>query len=312
MDSSIYNDKQLESYLRNELPDEEIAALEDELLRDDELFQRLQTVEMNLIDRYLENELTGEEKERFEANFLSNEANQWELEKGRVFRESLDLVRKKESSARNVTKFPLVNKGLFYSVRLPQLAAAAVILISIATFAAWLVIRSQSKNSNNLSTKAVRPPTPERGNAGNNTTPPREQPSPSPNIPPPKRKTDPVQEQWLYLRDEATGVMGPGDDLHLTISPDTETLKLRFELLDDARTKDVFRIAIKDEMGYPVFPSPGTIDVKPSSIRYSGLVRRTISVNVPVKWLKTGERYRFEIADPYAQKTFVINKTARR
>lgn len=312
MNSFIYNDTKLESYLCNELSDEETAALENDLLRDDELFQRLETVEMNLIDRYLDNEMTGEERGRLEANFLSNAANQWTLEEARVFRESLELVRKKESSARNVTKFPRVNKGVFYSVRLPQFAAAAVILISIAILVAWLVIRSRSQNSNSLSTKAVRPPTLETGNKGSDTPPLREQPSPSPNIiSSPERKKEPLQEQWLYLKDEATGVMGPGDDLHLTIVPDTKNLSLQFELLDDARTKDVFRITIKDEMGYPVFPS-GTIDVKPSSIRYRGLVRRAISVNVPVTLLKPGERYRFEIAEPYAQKTFVINKTARR
>jgi negative regulator of sigma E activity len=311
MNSFIYNDKTLESYLCNELPDEEIAVLEDALLRDDEFFQRLETLEMDLIDRYLENEMTGEEKKRFEANFLSNPANQWKLEEARVFRESLELVRKKESSAREVTRVPFVNEGNFYSVRLPQFAAAAVILISVAIIA-WLVIRSQSQNSNRLSTRGVRPPTPETGSIGSPTPQPREQPSPSPNnISSPERKREPLKEQWLYLRDEATGVMGPADDLHLTIPRGTETLRLRFELLDDALTKDVFRITIKDELGYPIFPSPGTLDVKPSSIRYRGLVRRAITVNVPVTLLKTGQRYRFEIADPHAQQTFVINRTRR-
>ena len=311
MDSLIYSDKKLESYLCNELPDEEVTALEDELLRDDEFFQRLQTVEMNLIDRYLENEMTGAEKERFEAKFLRNAANQRLLEEARLFRESLELVRKRESSARNVTKFPVLSKEVLYSVRLPQLAAAAVILISMATLVAWLLLRSQNKTSNDLRTKVVRPPTPEANSAVGTTSPPPEQPSPAPDISPPKKKAAPLKEQWLYLRDEASGVMGSGDELQLTVSPDTETLILRFELLDDARDKEVFRVAIKDPLGYPVFPS-GTIAVAPSSIRYRGLVRRVISVNVPVKLLKTGERYSFEIAEPYAHRTFVVNKTARR
>lgn len=288
MTSSVYNDKKLEAYLLNELPEDEIPALGDELLRDDELFQRLQTVEMNLFDRYLENEMAGEERQRFEATFLSNPANQWKLEEERVFRESLELLRKRRS-------------------QFPQLAAAAVILISLAVLGVWLATRSNNQSSGDLTTKAVSTPTPEI-----NVTP-IPQPSPSPTNPPTERKPPShVEEKWLYLRETTTGVMGPGDDVPITVSPDTDSLSLRFELLEDAATKDVFRVSIKDEFDYPIFPLPGTIEVKPTEIRYRGRLRRALAVDVPIKSLKPSARYSFEIPELRAKITFVLNRTRNR
>ena len=305
MESLIYNQKKLESYLLNELPSSEITALEDEFLRNDELFQLLETVEMNLIDRYLENELTEDEKQRFETAFLKNPANQWKLEEARVFRESLDRLRSKQISPQNIRKIPVVDKSLFRAGHLPQIAAAAVVLLLLTAFIGWLAFRSSRQPApNNLSTKVVPPPTNEDNT---NTTPPQDQPSPSPTKPKPR---EPVRKEWLFLRDQTTGVMGAGVDKNITLS-DNDVLRLQFELLDDAATKDVVQVSIKDQRGYPLFSS-GTIDVKPTPVRYGGLLRRAIAVDIPVSSLKLGERYRFEIVEPYASKTFVVTKSANR
>jgi hypothetical protein len=304
MEPSSYSDNTLEAYLNDELPDDQLAAFEDELLRDEALFERLQTVETNIIDRYLEDEMAGEEKRRFEAGFLSYPDNERKLDEARVFRESLALLRKKESPAGNVAQFPVTKRSFLSSVRLPQIAAAAVVLILIGIFLAWLLFRAPNQNLTSMSTKVTPAPTPDNSSP----TPPHEQPSPSPNR---QRSTNRIREKWLYLKEGASGVMGSDDELYLTTSPDTDVLRLRFELIDDTRTKDLFRVTVKDQMGYPIFPSPGTIDVKPISTRYRGHVRRAISIDVPVSKLKLGERYRFEIAEPYAFQIFVVDNGRR-
>ena len=300
MEPASYNDDALEAYLRHELPDDEIAALEEQLLRDEELFQRLETVEMNLIDRYLENEMSDTEKQSFESGFLSEPDNAWKLKDARVFRESLALSRKK-APRQNVVQFPVVFKRVFQSVRVQQMTAAAVVLIVLAVIVLLIIVRSREsqlpdKNISSMSTKVGPTVTPEP------TVLPREEPSRSPG------KRPRIKEQWLYLREARSGVMGPGEELPVTIAPDTEVLRFRYELLDDAGTKDVLRITIKDQRDYPIFPSPGTIDVKPTSLRYRGIARRAISIDVQTNNLKIGERYRFEIADPYTSKTFRIER----
>lgn len=300
MAASSYSDKELESYLRNELPDDEIAALEDKLLRDDELFQRLETVEMSLFDRYLENEMADEEKQRFEETFLSNPANQAKLDEAHVFRESLELVRPKEASPAGAAIVPIVRQGFFSSLRLPELAAAAIILILIAALIAYFAMQSRNQKPNDLIADTIPRPTPEISPT------PTQQLSPPPDISPSQRPSPArIQEQWLYLRDMNTGVMGSSDDLLIPLAPGAETLRLRFELLEDVRTRDVFHVSVKDQMGYPVL---NTIEVTPIQIRYRGLRRRALSVDIPVINLKPRERYRFEIADVPPPKTFVISR----
>jgi hypothetical protein len=284
MEPASYNDNVLNAYLRGELPDDKIAALEDQLLRDEELFQRLETVEMNLIDRYLENEMTDPEKQHFEAVFLGNPDNKRKLNEARVFRESLALLRKKEPP-NNVTPFPVVLKRVFASVRVQQVAAAAVVLIVLALIVLLAIVRWRESQM------------PDRNFSSMSTKVGPEQASPSPI----KRSTgERIQEQWLYLKEARSG-----EELHVTISPDTEVLRFHYELPTNA-PKYALRVTIKDQREYPIFPTPGTISAKPIVVRDRGISRRAISIDVPVSSLKLGERYRLEIVEPYASKAFRI------
>jgi hypothetical protein len=299
MEPSSFNDNVLEAYLFDELPEDQIAPLEDELLRDEELYDRLETLEMNLIDRYLEDEMTAEEKRRFEDGFLSHADNQRKLEEARVFRESVASLREKRPPP-NVVSFPIAFRKFFQSVRVQQVTAAAVALIVIALIVVLAIIRSRERampdsNFSRLGSRSSPSVTPEIRIP--------DQLSPSPTKPASKNR---VRERWLYLKDDPTGVMGSGEDVTVTIFPNTEVVRLRFELLDDTLTKDSFRVTVKDQMGYPIFPSPGTIAVTPSPIRYHGATRRAISIDVPVSSLKIGQRYRFEILEPYASQNFLV------
>jgi hypothetical protein len=283
MSSRAYSESELESYLRGELPQNEIDALEDELLRNDELFQRLQTLEMTLIDSYLEDEMTGNDKQRFETTFLNNPENQWKLEKERVFRKRLEF---------------LARRRLWQ----PQLTAAAVILISLAILG-WFALQMMNQRSRDLSTQATPPPTPQA------TVMPSPEASPSPSASPAQQKlVNPVKDKWLYLRNMRTGVAGTNDARRIAIAADTTTLRLRYELPDDASMSDVYEIVIKDEFDYPILPSQGTVGLKPVEIRYHGRSLKTLSLDVPVSALKLNAPYQFEIAKLHTKITFVLTK----
>lgn len=62
--------RQLKSYLLGELPENEAEALEEAFFADDELFAILQSVEDDLVDAYVDQELDGHQRARFEARFL--------------------------------------------------------------------------------------------------------------------------------------------------------------------------------------------------------------------------------------------------
>lgn len=64
------NEPLLVKYLLGELSDEEERQLEEQYFADDDLHEELQSVEIDLIDRYVSNELSGYELEKFKKQFL--------------------------------------------------------------------------------------------------------------------------------------------------------------------------------------------------------------------------------------------------
>src|SRR5215217_7767198 len=64
--------KTLKQYLLGQLTNEQQRAVVDErLLLDDDSFEELQLVKEDLIDQYLNEELTGHERKAFETHFLT-------------------------------------------------------------------------------------------------------------------------------------------------------------------------------------------------------------------------------------------------
>jgi hypothetical protein len=84
-------------YLLNELSESENEDLEDEMVLDDELAERRQTVEMNLIDSYVMDEMSPDERHRFESGFLLFPENRLKVEEARMLHESLSLLRKEQA-----------------------------------------------------------------------------------------------------------------------------------------------------------------------------------------------------------------------
>lgn len=65
----------LTEYLLGRLPEKEQARLEERLFRDDALFEELEAAKAELADDYARNELTADQRERFEMRFLGSK--QW-------------------------------------------------------------------------------------------------------------------------------------------------------------------------------------------------------------------------------------------
>ncbi len=72
MDESATSDKHLVRYLLGELAEDEAGELEQAVLADGELFERLCMAEDDLADAYARGELAGRERERFEGRFLAS------------------------------------------------------------------------------------------------------------------------------------------------------------------------------------------------------------------------------------------------
>jgi len=67
-----YSNKTLTEYLLGQLPDAETEQLDELSIRDDEFVARLDKVELELVDAYVEGELTGEMLDRFKSHYLGS------------------------------------------------------------------------------------------------------------------------------------------------------------------------------------------------------------------------------------------------
>lgn len=98
---TMNKDDLLTKYIFNELPASENEQLEDQLALDDELAERMQTLEMILIDRYVLDEMTAVDRNRFEKGFLLFPENLQKVEDARSFHQSLGQLKKDRLASRS-------------------------------------------------------------------------------------------------------------------------------------------------------------------------------------------------------------------
>ena len=301
-------DKLLVRYLFNELDENEARDFEDEMLLDDELAERVEVVEMNLIDCYVRNELIAAECLRFEERFLVDPENKVKVDRARMFQQSLRLSFDKNQF---VTQ-PTDNQGWrgifhgFFARPLPALALLTTVVILIAALIVF-EIRRRTHTPNSLTTNSA-PPAPVNQNTPDSTTPA----SPSKNAGPELARSDPqkyTQHEYIH-RQDWNGAERGGPVVHLTIGPQVKTLNLVYELGNDkAAAKETYGITIKNQYGERVWPQNKLKeDIKPV-FEKGGKRQKLIVVMVPVKVFADAGPYSFEIDDQYLPaKQFTVKK----
>lgn len=133
MEKQTYDDQLILQYLLGRLSDEEVDRLDCLDFEDDQFSQRLQAVEDDLIDAFVNDELSGQELERFNSHYLLTPRRREKLVFARAFQQlrhssgAAARSEKKPSDWRRVWREPLQLWGL---------AAAAVLLLLAGI---WLV-----------------------------------------------------------------------------------------------------------------------------------------------------------------------------
>ena len=86
------NESTLVRFLLGELPEEEMAALEERFFRDDSLFDELRAAEAELVDRYVRGELSGVTLQQFERHFLKFPERRQRVDFARSLAKAVDQV----------------------------------------------------------------------------------------------------------------------------------------------------------------------------------------------------------------------------
>jgi hypothetical protein len=322
-------DKVLVRYLFNEMDETEIVALEDKMLLDDELFERVRVVEMNLIDGYVRDEMTTEESLRFKEKFLAVPENIDKVNHARMFHQSMRLLHEEEQVAPQTIRKQNRHQwlaGLFQRPR-AALAFTAIALVFIVTlYAVYLYSpnRSGTANENSIAGSSV-PPIPDNVNTGTDNT---SNSSLAVNAPgsqqrPPliqsvnkesnihgieTAKNDPGKyTQSMCLNCDQRGGERGVSNVSITLGKQVKNLNLMYELLKDAPERDTYGVTIKDKGDYPIRlkNNQEKEEVKPVKIK----LRTFLIVSVPTRALKDSGPYYFEIDDQYfLPKSFTIKR----
>jgi hypothetical protein len=301
----------LRKYLCNETTESETADLEEELISDEDLDQRLHVIEMNLIDRYVRGEMSPLERASFERGFLSHAANQAKVEEAELFHRSLNRLQKEvvEVPPSIATRWW---DHRVYQIPVPTLAVAALLLIVGAVVVIQVMIPKRVADSDQLTQVTVPSPTvpPQTGQQPENTSQPetrsKQQPGNTnqsearrklqPSVSLEKRNSNTLalkhfknlpQDEWLVDPDKRSGLLG--GDVTIKLEPNREQLRLKVPLFDNARQK-TFRVVIKD-----ADKTLKDVNVKPVPVNHNGRMISIIFVDVPVVKFRENGSFEFGI-----------------
>ena len=103
MSSDLKSEKLLAQYLLGELPEEQQVEIEDRAFSDQEFMASITSVENDLIDEYVRNEMPAADRRRFESRFLASESRRKRVEFAKALAQFLPEIRVTERGTRNVS-----------------------------------------------------------------------------------------------------------------------------------------------------------------------------------------------------------------
>jgi hypothetical protein len=330
IDTFHERDEALVRYHFNELGDAERIGLEDEMLLDEELFERAHVVEMNLIDSYVRGEMTAEERMRFERGFLAASENRDKVARARMFHKSLGRLHEggptappeavPEQAGAEPRRERIRRLGELFRRPLPSLAFGALALLLVFGGLYYLV-RITGRLPADSDTARTHPtpsapkqtlantPTPDNSPPADATPPPHELlPAPSLRAAPQSKGVELARndsarytkEVCLFCEDQAGSERSGGDLVHITLGKKIRYLKLRHELLGDIRDRDSYFVTIYDKYDDPLKLKGDETkqEVKTVRRKEAGRLRRFVIVELPVSTFKDNGPYKFVIDEP--------------
>jgi hypothetical protein len=312
-------DEFLERYLLNELSEVENEEFEDEMVLDKKLIERVQAVEMCLIDSYVTDEMSPAERLRFERGFLLFPENRLKVEDARALHEGLRLIRKEQSAgqgsqteslppeqpAGGAAHAPRLRRSWFPRLPTPVLALAALLLLAIGLGMFLIPWRDVFKiQTHNLSVKATPTPQTTHGDSQNQTAtnqnapPPEQQTTPTPEMAalPPKTVYETIKEQPGFIVAGTSRGSGTGaaKARPVAVRKGSEFLMLTMTLLPERQVANgrPLSVAVYDahNLDSALFPSGGGLRLTPR--RVSGSKQAyAVTLRIPTSLLRDGRTY---------------------
>ncbi len=135
------NEEKIINYLLNSASDEDAVEIESRLSSDEEYRKEVETVEMVLIDRFVQGEMSSDESAAFESMYLNFPELREKVEKSRQFHQQFEIWRAEESTE----AVPQRRFGWF-DFRLPAFAYAAALFLFLIVGGTLLYFTKPGEN----------------------------------------------------------------------------------------------------------------------------------------------------------------------
>lgn len=245
LDQTPYSDETLRQLLLGMLSAEQRDSIEDGFAADDELFDRLNDVEEELLEAYARGELTDEDSKRLESGLLMVPRN----------RERVQMLRTMKVAFERRVENPRSRSASWFGHPLWRIAFGVAALLLVVGIGWWLLRGPGQRNSIQVKGPGApinAPPPAPNGTSGN------DRPS-SPNSPgtvnintePTPTPTPPTVYATLLLLPGGTRSGGGLSQLNLRANVTNVQVKLTLETSDYAK----YRAMIYDENGGRVWQS---------------------------------------------------------
>jgi hypothetical protein len=231
----LRNDDQITLYFLGELSTEEVEHFDRKCFSDSAFAESVFVVEDELIDRYVRNELSRTDRERFERFYLTTEARRLRVEVAR----RLDRTMKSSTSDHANPLESLSIWQRFSPNRALTRYALATLSLALVVIAVWLLIR----NSNKEQVAQINPPanvsSPE--NVGTPSSSPSQEsatPTATPAVEGPAAQAVTV----IFTLTPGTHREVDAGERVIRLSPQTKTVELRFVIQNQIQPPYEIRI----------------------------------------------------------------------
>ena len=129
----------IKKYLLGQLAGADLAEIERRVLTDDEFYEEVQIMEDELVDEYVNADLSAEERRLFEKNFLADPESRNKLRLGRALDRHLSDQPLKRHQPALFPFLPFRNPIVSYS-----LAAAVLVIVGVVSWVAFRTWRNST------------------------------------------------------------------------------------------------------------------------------------------------------------------------
>ena len=264
-------------YLLGDLPEAEQVALEQKYFADGEKFEQVWSLENELVDSYVRERLTRQERALFERNYLTTPRHQQRVAVAKSLVSAADetLAEEKNETARETRETSSWWTTLLALFQLPQMALGAAAALLLLTLVGYWYLRSASISPQQIAKNGPdsQPPTTSQTPVPTPSVAPH-QATPTPQISPTAQPAVPAVLAFAL----GGGLRKPGDVQSLTVPSGTKQVRLQMKLEGDEYSS--YQIKLRSAGGKDVLTQ---LSLRPAPNK------KSVAVNIPANKLAPGD-----------------------